>query len=149
MSSSVVSKLASVLENVVQGASDLEIAEMIDAMRGAPSIAKDFEPLHRHLKTIAQVIRDRRISERGLNLVIDTTHDLSSTLALRDLLRTIVSRARNLVEANVAYLTMLDEGHRILRTATAEGHINPATSEMKTRIGYGAVSLAINSKKFL
>jgi PucR C-terminal helix-turn-helix domain/GAF domain len=143
--------IASMLEKAVLGARDAEIAEMIETVRNlspSSSIAQDVERLHLHLNTVAQVIRDRGVSERGLSLLIDTTHDLSSTLALQDLLRTIVSRARSLVGANVAYLTMLDEDHRILRTVTAEGHIKPATSEMKTRVGYGAVSLAINSKTF-
>ena len=99
MSDSVVSIVASVLEKVVLGARDSEIAAMIDTMQKASATAQDIERLHRHLKAIAAVIRDRGISERGLNLLIDTTHDLSSTLALQDLLRTIVSRARNLVGA--------------------------------------------------
>ena len=151
MSQSVLSIFASVLENAVQGAQDSEIAEMIEMARNAApsfSIAQDIERLHLHLNTVAQGARDRGVSERGLSLLIDTTHDLSSTLALQDLLRTIVNRARSLVAANVAYLTMLDEDHRILRTVTAEGHINAATSEMKTRVGFGAVSLTINSKTF-
>ena len=122
--------------------------EMVRDASHSSSIGQDIERLYFHLNTIAEVIRDRGVSERGLSLLIDTTHDLSSTLALQDLLRTIVSRARSLVGANVAYLTMLDEDHRILRTVTAEGHVNPATSEMKTRVGYGAVSLTINSKTF-
>jgi hypothetical protein len=151
VSQRVLSLVATVLEKAVLGAPDSEIAEIIELVRNAspsPSIVQDVERLHVHLKTVAQVIRDRGISERGLGLLIDTTHDLSNTLALQDLLRTVVSRARSLVGANVAYLTMLDEDHRILRTVTAEGHINPATSEMKTRVGYGAVSLTINSKTF-
>jgi hypothetical protein len=150
-SHSVVSIVASALEKAVRGANESEIAKVVEKLRTlsrSSLIAQDIERLHAQVNTIAQVIRDREISERGLNLLIDTTHDLSSTLALEDLLRTIVSRARNLVGANVAYLTMLDDDHRILRTVTAEGHINPATSEMKTRVGYGAVSLTINSKSF-
>ena len=151
VSRNVVSIVGAALEKAVLGAHDSEIAEMIEMVRDAShssSIGQDIERLYFHLNTIAEVIRDRGVSERGLSLLIDTTHDLSSTLALQDLLRTIVSRARSLVGANVAYLTMLDEDHRILRTVTAEGHVNPATSEMKTRVGYGAVSLTINSKTF-
>ncbi len=97
---------------------------------------------------MAQVIRDCGVSERGLGLLIDTTHDLSNTLALQDLLQTIVSRARSLVGANVAWLTLLDDDHSTLRTVTAEGHIYPATSEMTARVGYGAVSITISSKSF-
>ncbi len=155
MSQSALSLIATALEKAVLGAPDSEIAETIVTVRNALAspptdhdAEQEIERLHLHLKTVAQAIRDSGVSERGLGLLIDTTHDLSNTLALQDLLRTIVSRARSLVGANVAYLTMLDEDHRILRTVTAEGHLNPATSEMKTRIGFGAVSLTINSKTF-
>ncbi|HEY1747859.1 MAG TPA: helix-turn-helix domain-containing protein [Xanthobacteraceae bacterium] len=151
MPGNALSIVTNILEKALLGGPDAEIAEMIEMVRReSPSspISQDVERLHLHLKTVTQAIRDRGVSERGLGLLIDTTHDLSGTLALQDLLQTIVSRARSLVGANVAYLTMLDDDHRILRTVTAEGHIHPATSEMKTRVGYGAVSLAINSKTF-
>ena len=151
MSENVLSLVTVALEIALLGANNREIGETIEMARRAPflsSHARDIERLQLHLNAVAQAVRDRGISERGLGLLIDTTHDLSGTLALQDLLRTIVSRARSLVGANVAYLTMLDDDHRILRTVTAEGHINPATSEMKTRVGYGAVSLTINSKTF-
>jgi PucR C-terminal helix-turn-helix domain/GAF domain len=146
----IISVVASALEKAVLGGDKAETAELIATLRTmSPSASSaDIERLGCTLKNVAQAIRDRSVSERGLNLLIDTTHDLCSTLALPDLLRTIVSRARSLVGANVAYLTMLDQDHRTLRTVTAEGHVNRATSEMKTRVGYGAVSLTINSKSF-
>jgi DNA-binding PucR family transcriptional regulator len=140
-----------ILERVAVGAHEREIAEMIETLGNgstASFLGQDVERLQGHLKKVAQLTRDRRISERGLSLLIDTTQDLSGTLTLQDLLRTIVRRARSLVGADIAYMTMLNDDHRILRTVTAEGHTQPATSEMKTRIGYGAVSLTINSKTF-
>ena len=81
-------------------------------------------------------------------LLNETTHDLASTLALQDLLRTIVSRARSLVGANVAYLTRLNEDHSIMRTVAAEGLISPGTWELSANIGIGAVSLIVTSKSF-
>lgn len=108
MSGNVLRIIATILEKTALGAHDSEIAEMLEMVREAsPSatIGQDIERLHLHLKTVAQFIRDRGVSERGLSLLIDTTHDLSSTLVLRDLLRTIVSRARSLVGANIAWLT--------------------------------------------
>jgi transcriptional regulator with GAF, ATPase, and Fis domain len=151
VSDGVLSIVATVLEKTVLGADDSEIAEMVETVRHvSPSMSngQDIERLHLHLNTVAQIIRDRGVSERGLSLLIDTTHDLSNTLALQDLLRTIVSRARSLVGANVAWLTLLDEDHNILRIVTAEGHVYPATSEMKARVGFGAVSLIVSSKNF-
>jgi hypothetical protein len=151
VSSHVLSVIAATLEKAVLGAADSDIAEMMELVRNvspSTSAGPDIERLHLHLSTLAQAIRDRGVSERGLNLLIDTTHDLSKTLALQDLLQTIVSRARSLVGANIAWLTLLDDDENTLRTVTAEGHIYPATSEMTARIGYGAVSLTISSKSF-
>ncbi len=151
VSRDVLSVIAAVLEKAVRGAPDAEIADMLELVRNvspSTSTGPDIERLHAYLNTLAQAIRDRGVSERGLNLLIDTTHDLSSTLTLQDLLRTIVSRARSLVGANIAWLTLLDDDQDTLRTVTAEGHIYPATSEMTARIGYGAVSLTVSSKSF-
>ena len=123
---------------------------MLADLRDASSIseAQDIERLRHLLTDLAHRIRESGVTERGINLLIDTTHDLSSTLALQDLLRTIVTRARSLVGANIAWLTLLDEDHGILRTVTAEGHLSPATSAMSTQVGYGAVSLILSSKSF-
>jgi GAF domain-containing protein len=145
------SKITAMLEKTMLGARDAEITAMVEASRegtAALGSAQDFERLHLHLNAVAQGIRDREVTERALNLLIDTTHDLSSTLSLQDLLGTIVTRARNLVGANIAWLTLLDEESNILHTVNAEGHLSPATAEMSARVGYGAVSLIVNTKSF-
>jgi hypothetical protein len=143
--------IATILEKTALGATDSEVAELVEMVREAApstSIGHDIERLHLHLNAVAQVIRESRVTERGLNLLNETTHDLASTLALQDLLRTIVSRARSLVGANVAYLTRLNEDHTIMRTVAAEGLISPATWELSANIGVGAVSLIVSSKSF-
>ena len=149
MSGDVVLLVAALLKKVADGPLNSEIADMIETLREASpsaSIGRDIEQLHRHLNAVAQVIRESRVIERGLNLLNETTHDLSSTLTLQDLLRTIVSRARSLVGANVAYLTQINEDHSIMRTVAAEGFISPATWEYSSSVGVGAVSLIANSK---
>ena len=151
MSGNILPIIATILEKTALGAHDSEIAELIETVRDASpsaSIGHDIERLHLHLNAVAQVIRESRITERGLNLLNETTHDLASTLALQDLLRTIVSRARSLVGANVAYLTRLNEDHTIMRTVAAEGLISPATWELSANIGVGAVSLIASSMSF-
>ena len=100
------------------------------------------------MNAVAQVIRESRVNERALNLLNETTHDLSNTLASQDLLRTIVTRARNLVGANLAWLSQFDEEQSVLQTVECEGHISSATWEMKANVGYGAVSLIVSSKSF-
>ncbi len=149
VSGNVVPIVATLLEKIAVGAPDSEVAQMIEMLRGAsPSaaIGSDIERLHRHLNAVAQIIRENRVSERGLNLLNETTHDLSSTLTLQDLLLTIVSRARSLVGANVAYLTQISEDQSTMRTVAAEGFMSPATWEFSASVGVGAVSLIANSK---
>ena len=151
MTGNVLPIIATILEKTALGAHDSEIAELIEMVRDASpsaSIGHDIERLHLHLNAVAQVIRESRVTERGLNLLNETTHDLASTLALQDLLRTIVSRARSLVGANVAYLTRLNEDQTVMRTVAAEGLISPATWELSANIGVGAVSLIVSSKSF-
>jgi hypothetical protein len=151
VSGNVLPIIATILEKTALGAHDSEIAELIEMVRGASpsaSIGHDIERLHLHLNAVAQVIRESRVTERGLNLLNETTHDLASTLSLQDLLRTIVSRARSLVGANVAYLTRLNEDHTVMRTVATEGMISPATWELIANVGVGAVSLVVSSKSF-
>lgn len=149
-SDSLIRVTANILEKAVRGATASDIGEALAILRNASFAgeARDVERLTRLLVELANKIGDSGVAERGINLLIDTTHDLSSTLALQDLLRTIVTRARSLVGANLAWLTLLDEDRGVLRTVTAEGHLSPVTSAMSTRVGYGAVSLIVNSKSF-
>src|SRR5271165_1777389 len=107
-----------------------------------------FRAFVRHVNMIRCVVNDNTINERGLTLLIDTMHDLSSTLSLQDLLRKIVIRARNLVGADVAWVTILDNQSEIFRTVTADGNLSPATAQMKSRIDHGAVSLIMNSRGY-
>jgi len=151
LSQHILSAILEVLEKVAQGAPDAEIERLTRRVRDtavgheAARFADDFQ---HQLDAIRQVIRSNAQSERGLSLLIETTHDLSSTLALHDLLRIIVRRARSLVGANIAWVTILDDESGIFRTATAEGNLSPATAEMTTRAEFGAVSLIMNSKSF-
>jgi hypothetical protein len=142
---------AELLEKVALGVGDAEIDDLIEALKEASTgdgDAANFERVRLQVSAIRQALKDNALSERGLNVLIDTTHDLSSTLTLQDLLRTIVVRARNLVGADVAWVTVLDNETGIFRVVTADGHLSPATAAMTSRIDHGAVSLVMNSKSF-
>ena len=141
----------SALEKVALGASDAEIDAALEKMKELSARhgeIEQFESLQSHVNAIRRVISGHALAERGLNLLIETTHDLSSTLAVQDLLRTVVTRARSLAGANVAWVTILDEESGLFRTVTAEGNLSPATAGMTSRVEYGAVSLILNSKSF-
>ena len=140
-----------VLRRLIGGADDTEIDSLLAQMREAARREnRDFD--FRSFDEQARLLRSRldasAIAERGLNLLIETTHDLSKTLELNDLLHTIVARARNLAAAHVAWLTVQDGASGMFRTVTAEGHLSPAIAEMKSQADIGAVSLIMRSKSF-
>ncbi len=151
MSGDFLSAAMAVLEKVALGARDAEADALLDEMKhmSVRDGATDrFESFLSHMNAIRRVISGNALSERGLNLLIETTRDLSSTLAVNDLLRTVVTRARSLVGANIAWATTWNEEEGLFRTITAEGHLSPATAAMTSRTEYGAVSLIMTSKTF-
>jgi GAF domain-containing protein len=151
VSAKLLSAVAGLLEKVLLGIDDSEFAALIELLKDAAKGQDDyegFEDFRLKVSAVRQMLEDNALSERGLNFLIDTTHDLSSTLSLEDLLRMIVVRVRSLVAADVAWLTILDNDNGIFRVVTADGHLSPATAMMTSRIDHGAVSLVMNSKSF-
>jgi hypothetical protein len=139
------------LEKIALCAGDGEIDRLVEALREAARGGSDiagYEEFRLQVGAIRRVLDDNALSERGLNFLIDAAHDLSSTLSPQDLLRTIVVRARILIGADVAWLTVLDNDSGIFRVVTADGHLSPAIAAMTSRIDRGAVSLVMNSKSF-
>lgn len=151
MSTDELSAALAVLEKVAQATPDAEVDEALGQLRDSLQSAVGielFESFQGHVNAIRRIISGHALTERGLNLLIETTHDLSSTLTVQDLLQTVVTRARSLVGANVAWVTIQDEESGLFRTVTAEGHLSPATTLMTSRVEYGAVSLILKSKSF-
>jgi GAF domain-containing protein len=143
--------VARLLEKVVLGFDDSELGGLLEDVKETSKHHDDaggFEEFCRQVSAIRQLLEDNALSERGLNFLIDTTHDLSSTLTLQDLLRTVVVRARSLVAADVAWVTVLDNEHGLFRVVTADGHLSPETAIMTSCIDDGAVSLVMNSRSF-
>lgn len=120
----------------------------LEELSGSEGRLEEFRQFEHFIASTRQILRDSVVSEKGLSLLIDTAHDLSSRLELQDLLRTIVTRARSLVGANIAWVTVFDDESGLFRTVTAEGYLSPATAAMKSHIDYGAVSLIMKSKSF-
>ena len=63
--------------------------------------------------------------ERGLLAIVETAQDLSSRLELTSLLRAIVSRARNLLGSDLAWLSVDDAAHGEYRVLVADGATTP------------------------
>lgn len=89
-----------------------------------------------------------RPAEQALNLLIETAHDLSRTLSLQELMGKIVTRARQLVGANIAWVTTLDTGTQIFSNLATEGHLSPGTAKMTARTNRGVVSVVMETKTF-
>lgn len=139
------------LKSISRGAGEAELKSLVDALQeiaARENRLDDFRSFEQCIHEMGETLRDRAVSEKALNLLIDTTHDLSSTLKPQDLLRTIVTRARSLVGANLAWVTVLDDESGLFRTVTAEGYLSPDTAAMKSHMDYGAVSLIMKSKSF-
>lgn len=139
------------LEKIGHDAAETEVDAVMGEIEDSAKTegrAEAFDRLQPALRLIRQSLRDSTLSEKGLSLFIDTTHDLSKTLELQGLFRTIVARARNLVGANIAWVTILDDESGLFRTVAAEGYLSPATTGMTSRFEYGAVSLIMESKSF-
>lgn len=86
--------------------------------------------------------------EQALNLLIETAHDLSRTLSLQELMGKIVTRARQLVGANIAWVTTLDEATQLFSNLATEGHLSPGTARMTARTNRGVVSVVMETKTF-
>ena len=83
VSQSVLTAAAELLEKVAFGVDDCEVDRLVETLREASKGGDDaagFEKFHLQVSGIRQAMQDNALSERGLNVLIDTTHDLSSTL---------------------------------------------------------------------
>jgi hypothetical protein len=139
-----------VLEKVAESANEIDVDVLLadlDRIAEPGGRREEFNRLKSSLTLIRRSLRDSAVSEKGLNLLIETAHDLSKTLELEHLLRTIVARARNLVGAHLAWVTILDDDG-LFRTVAADGYVSPATARMTARAEYGAVSLIMKTKSF-
>ncbi|MCO6384873.1 GAF domain-containing protein [Oceanicola sp. 502str15] len=130
------------------------VAEMVEGQQASAvqplldQLGTDHADLAEDLGRLARAPEETALAERGLTLLIETAHDLSSTLSLKELLGKIVSRARNLAGAHVAWLTMLDEDEGLFRNYATEGNLSPGTAEMKADILHGVVGHIMQTKSF-
>ncbi|MEC9199091.1 MAG: GAF domain-containing protein [Pseudomonadota bacterium] len=132
-----------IIAGLAGGQDSAELHPMLDSLRaqGAADLADD-------LVRLQQQSGETALTERGLTLLNETAHDLSSTLSLKELLGKIVTRARSLVGSHVAWLTMLDEEDGLFRNYATEGNLSPGTAEMKADIRHGVVGKIMETKSF-
>ena len=137
------------VELLHQGASADEFARrlaLVDALPvDDPSKAALVETVR-----MAMAVRNRlelhQERERGLLAVIESAQDLSSRLDLQGVLQAIVSRARNLLGSDVAWLSIYDGDAVEFRVLVVDGALSKKTSEMVARRDRGVVSIVMSTR---
>jgi sugar diacid utilization regulator len=84
--------------------------------------------------------------ERGLLAVIASAQDLSSRLDLEELLSTIVSRARNLLGSDVAWLSTYDADVGEFHVLVVDGALSQGPSAMVARRDRGVAGLVMSTR---
>jgi len=84
--------------------------------------------------------------ERGLLAVIASAQDLSSRLDLQELLRTIVSRARNLVGSDIAWLSTYDAELGEFHVLVVDGALSQRPAGMVARRDRGVAGQVMTTR---
>ena len=151
MTSDMISSLTEAFETLAAGPSRAEFEELLDGLRtlsAASENPENFDRIGLALTRIRNELRDRASVEHGLNMLIETTHDLSGTLGIDDLMRLIVRRTRALVGADLAWVTVQDPVSREFRNVHIEGHLSPDSRVMRCDVEYGLVGAILRTKSY-
>src|SRR5262245_56231322 len=137
------------VELLHQGASADEFARRLVLLDALPA-DDPAKPALVETVRLAMAVRNRvelhQEREHGLLAVIESAQDLSSRLNLQGLLRAIVSRARNLLGSDVAWLSIYDAQAAEFRVLVADGALSQKTSAMVARRDRGVVSIVMSTR---
>jgi sugar diacid utilization regulator/GAF domain-containing protein len=137
------------VELLHQGASADEFAKRLALLDALPP-DDPAKPALVETVRMAMAVRNRlelhQERERGLLAVIESAQDLSSRLDLQGLLKAIVSRARNLMGSDVAWLTIFDAPAEEFRVLVADGALSQKTAAMVARRDRGVVSIVMSTR---
>lgn len=102
-----------------------------------------------HARTVALRVRAllerRRRRESELSGLYDTVSDLAGLRDLDDVLRAIVHRARNLLGADVAYMTLNDDRHGDTYMRVTDGSVSARFQRLRLPMGAGLGGLVAQS----
>jgi len=137
------------LDLLHQGASADEFARRLALIDALPP-DDPAKPALVETVRMAMAVRNRlelhQERERGLLAVIESAQDLSSRLDLQGLLKAIVSRARNLLGSDVAWLSIYDGAAQEFRVLVVDGALSQRTSDMVARRDRGVVSIVMSTR---
>jgi len=99
---------------------------------------------------MAAAVRDRlelqQQRERGMLAIMESAQDLSSRLDLTSLLSAIVSRARKLLGADLAWLSSYDAERGEFRVLVTDGALSPDTSSMMACRDRGVAGVVMSTR---
>jgi sugar diacid utilization regulator/GAF domain-containing protein len=137
------------VELLHQGASAEEFSRRLALIEALPG-DDPAKPALVETVRMAMAVRNRlelhQERERGLLAVIESAQDLSSRLDLQGLLKAIVSRARNLLASDVAWLSIYDGAAQEFRVLIVDGALSQRTSDMVARRDRGVVSIVMSTR---
>ncbi len=115
------------------------LAEQCPAKSGLVEMVRMAMAVHNRLDLWQQ-------RERGMLAVIESARDLSGRLDLKELLRMIVSRARNLLGSQVAWLSAYDTELAAFHVLAVDGALSKGTGNMVAARPRGAASLVVETR---
>lgn len=102
------------------------------------------------LVRMAMALRNRldlsQQRESGMLAVIESARDLSSKLDLKELLRAIVSRARNMLGSQVAWISAYDTALDAFHVLATDGALARSTGQMVASNDLGIVSVVVRTR---
>ncbi|XHS78015.1 helix-turn-helix domain-containing protein [Burkholderiaceae bacterium UC74_6] len=142
--------LSSVTALLHQGAAAEDFALRMAEAEGLPP---DYPGKTRLVESVrmAMAVRNRlellQQREQGMLAVMESAQDLSSRLDLDNLLAAIVTRARNLLGADMAWISALDEERGVFQSLALEGGLTDSSVAMGIRSDRGTASIVMATRK--
>lgn len=132
-----------------QGAPAEVFAQRLTEVEALPDDAPGKSALTENVR-MAMAVRNRlellQQREQGMLAVIESAQDLSSRLNLTSLLQAIVSKARNLLGSDLAWLSTYDAERGEFHVMVAEGALSRSVTDMVARRDRGVASLVMSTR---
>lgn len=143
-------KIASVLIRLLhRGAPAEDFAQLLTQADALPADHPGKASLVETVR-MAMAVRNRldllQQREQGMLAVMESAQDLSGRLDLANLLAAIVSRTRNLLGADMAWLSALDDARGWFQSLASEGGLTQGTMGMGIRSHSGAASVVMATR---
>jgi len=142
--------LSTLISLLHQGAPAEDFAQSLAEAEALPAGRPDKAGLLENVR-MAMAVRNRlellQQREQGMLAVMESAQDLSSRLDLDNLLSAIVTRARNLLGADMAWISALDEERGMFQSLALEGGLTGGSVGMGIRSDRGTASIVMATRK--